>query len=321
MNRTDHLHIGIVIPTYNRATLIGETLESVLAQSRAADEIVVVDDGSTDNTRDVLAPFVRRGVRYVYQNNAHLSAARNRGEQELGPTINAVLFLDSDDRLVPDALERLAQALEATPRAPLAYGRPRFIGPSGQPTGRTWGFADFAGANVWDNLVERNFICTAGSVLLRRSAVQNANGFDTGLRRAEDWDMWLRLSERGEAFGRVATPSKPIIEYRVHAGTLSQTWEQNWPAEQAMLRAHLARPSLRENPVRHTRLEAVIARRDARLRLARDEGANAQDALLSPRHRRLRAVLDRLPIAGLYRRLPLSLRLTLRDRFGIDRSA
>lgn len=311
------MKIGIVIPTYNRAALCLETLDSVLAQQPCPEEIVIVDDGSTDNTAEALEPYRARGIRYVFQENAGLSAARNTGESALSPEIEAVLFLDSDDRFLPGALQRLHDALAGRPDASLAYGRPRFIGPDGVPTTLQWGLEDFDGPNLWERLAPRNFICTAGLVLLRRSYLNQAGEFDTSLRSSEDWDMWLRFAEGGGAFVRVAHPQEPVLEYRVHPESMSRNRSRMWENEERVYRKHIERAV--ENPVRRELLEDLLAQRKQRLEAA--DGVSAEEALLSPKHRFLRRIVEWTGMAWLYRRVPLSLRLRVRGLFGVDRWA
>jgi cellulose synthase/poly-beta-1,6-N-acetylglucosamine synthase-like glycosyltransferase len=315
------MRIGVVIPAYNRAALLVETLESILGQNPLPDEIVVVDDGSTDDTAARVEAYGSRGVRYIYQENAGLSAARNTGDASLSPEIEAVLFLDSDDRLLPDALRRLRAALAANPNACLAYGRPRFIGREGEPLTLEWGLEDFEGADLWARLAHRNFICTAGLTLLRRDALHRAGEWDTALKRAEDWDMWLRLAETGAPFVRVTDPAAPVLDYRVHPGTLSRTLDVTLPLENAMLAKHVARAEAAGDAVRAELLKRVIAEREARIAAARTEGAVLEEALLSRKHRLLRRLVERTGLAGLYRRVPLSVRLRMRGLFGVDRWA
>lgn len=111
--------LSAVIPTYNRAGLIGRAIESVLAQTYPAAEILVVDDGSEDNTRRIVEAYAER-VRYVFQTNAGVSAARNHGVRMARH--EWVAFLDSDDYWTPDHLSRMAKAIKATEgKAPLYF--------------------------------------------------------------------------------------------------------------------------------------------------------------------------------------------------------
>src|SRR5918995_1252705 len=110
--------VSVVIPCYNQAHFLVEAIESVLAQSYPRFEIVVVDDGSTDDTSEVAARYP--GVRYVYQNNQGVSAARNSGLARSEGEY--VVFLDADDRLLPEALEAGLRCLEARPECAFVSG-------------------------------------------------------------------------------------------------------------------------------------------------------------------------------------------------------
>ncbi len=127
--------MSAVIPTYNRGPLIARAVESVLAQSHRPDEIIVVDDGSVDDTALRIAPYLDR-VRYVRQDNAGSSAARNRGAQEASHPW--IAFLDSDDHWRPDHLRRIVGAIEAT------GGAARFY------FGDTLGSGTEGGRSFWD---------------------------------------------------------------------------------------------------------------------------------------------------------------------------
>src|SRR5215212_207946 len=115
--------VSVVIPCYNQAHFLGEAIESVLAQNHLRFEIVVVDDGSTDDTAEVAACYP--GVRCVRQDNRGLSAARNNGLRHSEGEY--VVFLDADDRLLPEALETGLKCFEAHPECAYVYGHFRVI--------------------------------------------------------------------------------------------------------------------------------------------------------------------------------------------------
>src|SRR5919199_424046 len=119
--------VSVVIPCYNQAHFLGEAIESVLAQSHPHFEIVVVNDGSTDNTSEVATRYP--GVRCIRQDNQGLSAARNSGLARSGGKY--VVFLDADDRLLPEALEAGLECLKAHPECAFASGRYRIIAGDG----------------------------------------------------------------------------------------------------------------------------------------------------------------------------------------------
>lgn len=212
--------IAVIIPAYNAAAYIAETIQSVLNQTRPADEIVVVDDGSTDETPGVVAGF-RPQVKAVRQQNAGEGCARKRGVDIT--TSDLLLFLDADDVLADLALEKLSDALEKQPSSALAFC-PAL---AWSPTNPALADADpWAGVSAmqdvsWDSLLMRNFIRTPGCVLMRRTALNNAGGWDADdrLRGNADWELWLRLAE-AHPFAMV---SEPLLKYRLHDDGLSRS--------------------------------------------------------------------------------------------------
>jgi glycosyltransferase involved in cell wall biosynthesis len=302
--------ISVVIPTYNRAALLVQTVESVLAQTRLPDEILIVDDGSTDDTRAVVAARYGENprVRYHYQENAWLSAARNTGFRlSVGETI---LFLDSDDLLLPGALAALEAALMAQPEAVLAYCRVQVIDNDGGIVEAETRGGEWQG-DVWPHLLHGNFIRSAGSVLVRRTALEAGGLFDETMRGSEDWDEWLRIAEVGP-FARVE--GKPLFQYRVGGPSLSEnrlrTHEYCLMVYRKLTERHTG------NPERLQLIEAAEAeyRRDT---VFDEAGRHA----LSGRHRVMRTVLERTGLAALYRKTPYGLRLALRRLFGVGRRA
>lgn len=303
------MKISVVIPTYNRADLLLQTLDSVWAQTRPADEIVVIDDGSTDDTRARLEPLAdAHRLRYVYQTNAHLSAARNRGTRETSG--DALLFLDSDDLLFSGALAALEAALTRNPDACLAYCRTQVIGPDGEIIEAQTRGAEYDGL-VWPHLLHGNFIRSAGSVLVRRNALEAAGPFDETLRGSEDWDEWLRVSETGKPFALVR---RVLFKYRSGAPSLStdrrNTHETNRRVYEKLRERHA------DNPARLAQIEAARAEYERETRFTA-----SGDFALAPRHQKARAVLEKTGLAALYRRTPYGFRLFLRRLAGVGRRA
>lgn len=181
MNQT----ISIIIPTYQHASTLVRCLDSIFAQSRAADEIIVVDDGSTDDTQEVLKEFQhRRGlgippITIINQENQGAPAARNHGFKKT--TGSLVLFCDADVEMRPEMLAELEQALKTHPDASYAY------------SGFQWGWKTFT-SFPFDaaRLKQMNYIHT--SALIRREKFPM---FDTSLKRFQDWDLWLTMLEQG----------------------------------------------------------------------------------------------------------------------------
>ncbi len=303
------MKISVVIPTYNRADLLLETLESVWAQTRPADEIVVIDDGSTDDTRARLQPFAdARRLRYVYQTNAHLSAARNRGTRE---TVgDALLFLDSDDLLFAEALAALEAALHRVPDACLAYCRTQVIGPGGEVIEAQTRGAEYEGM-VWPHLLNGNFIRSSGSVLVRRDSLEAAGPFDETLRGSEDWDEWLRVSETGKPFALVR---RVLFKYRSGAPSLS-TDRRNTHATNLRVYEKL-RERHATDTIRLAQIEAAQAEYERETRFT-----EAGDFAVAPRHQKARAVLEKTGLSDWYRRTPYGFRMLLRRVAGVGRRA
>ena len=156
--------VSVVIPCYNSARYLAETIESVRLQTYPRIEIIVVDDGSTDETARIARSC---GVRYIYQTNRGISAARNTGI--LHGQGKYVLFLDHDDRLLPRAVETGVKLLEEHPDCTLAVGEHRYIGPDGAAIGYSNKCA--VGRDHYQMLLESNFVETPCSVLHRRSGL------------------------------------------------------------------------------------------------------------------------------------------------------
>ncbi len=171
--------ISVIIPTYQHAQTIGACLESLFAQTVPPAEIIVVNDGSTDGTEEVLQPYLNR-ITLINQENRRAAVARNRGFQ--ASTGDFVIFCDADVRMRPDMLQKMCEALETHPGAGYAYSAFRF------------GWKKFSSYPFDAELLRRmNFIHT--TALIRRAAFP---GYDESLRRFQDWDLWLTMLEAGK---------------------------------------------------------------------------------------------------------------------------
>jgi len=180
--------VSVVIPTFQRRELVRQAVASALAQTVADVEVIVVDDGSTDGTREALEGLDPR-VRYVWQENRGASAARNEGIRRSAAAV--VAFLDSDDRWLPDHLAVLGELLARHRGAVLASTAPRFsIGGRARPGQAR--VVDATGLVAAETLPG----CPSG-VAVRRAELVEAGGFDERLLVFEDRDLWLRLSRRG----------------------------------------------------------------------------------------------------------------------------
>src|SRR5947209_8483011 len=207
--------VSVIVPTYNYAPFIAQALESLRAQTYPRWECLVVDDGSTDATPEIVAGYAGRDarIRYTRQKNARQAAARNTGLRACAGEY--VQFLDADDLIEPEKFERQVGYLEGRPEVDVVYGGVKFFsveGAGGRPDaapGESEWWAGVSGAGVLAALVRRNII-VINSALVRRSVVEEVGRFDEGLPPVEDWDYWLRCAALGKRF-----------EYRPFAGTLA----------------------------------------------------------------------------------------------------
>ena len=207
---TERMHenallVSVVIPCYNAERYLAETIESVLAQTYPAIEVIVVDDGSSDNTIGVAQ---RYPVRLISQKNRRVSAARNNGIRHSRGEY--VLFLDHDDRLLPRAIEIGVKLLEQNPDCLMAVGEHRYIGSHGEPLGRSSKCTN--GRDPYLTLLEHNFVETPCSALHRRSSFSTAGMFDETLFGAEDHELYLRMARSG----LIIAHDEVVSEYRQH---------------------------------------------------------------------------------------------------------
>jgi GT2 family glycosyltransferase len=208
--------VAVIVPTYNTAPFIGDALASVFAQTRPPDEVIVVNDGSPDTPalEAALAPF-RPRIRYLVQENAGVSAARNTGIR--AATMPLVAMLDSDDAWTPRYLETQIGALAADPALDIVYPNALIVGDHAH-AGRT--FMDVSpsrGPVTFEALVTQRCNVFTG-VLARRETLVRAGLYDTTLRGAEDFDLWVRVAATG---GRIGYHRTPVVQFRKRRGSLS----------------------------------------------------------------------------------------------------
>jgi alpha-1,3-rhamnosyl/mannosyltransferase len=205
-------NVSVCIPTCNREHLLKEALDSVFAQTYKDFEVVIVDDGSTDGTKEMLK---RNGftVRYYWQENQGDAAARNKLiELAEGKYIS---FLDSDDLLYPDALEKMAQAMPKGDEEVVVYGPYVAIDEQGNILHRRK--KKLYDGKITKHLFEDILIHACGSLFPRKILVE-AGGFNTALDVCSDYDLWLRLSLKYDFIGL----RKPVFKRRRHSGNISK---------------------------------------------------------------------------------------------------
>ena len=202
--------VSVVIPTYNYGHFVVDAVKSVLAQTYTDYEVIVVDDGSTDDTRARLAPLFDR-IRYVYQENQGLSAARNRGIAEARGVF--IGLLDSDDQWHSRFLELLLPWLERDPALAMVGAAATSAEPPPEEIDERQ--LKFAEVSVESFVTSHPLLPSA--VLIRRNVFDAVGMFDTSLRSVEDRDMWIRIA----LVARVGHLNGFLAWYRVHASSMS----------------------------------------------------------------------------------------------------
>ena len=198
--------VSVIIPTYNRSKLLRVAVESVLAQTYPAIEIIVVDDGSKDDTAAVMAEYAGH-VTYIEQANAGVSAARNTGfRASSGEYIN---FLDDDDTFMPTKIERQVEVLKAQPGAGLVHCGYQHVDGEGTVLDTTGLLPE---GHVLKELVCGCFV-VVHAPLIRRQCLNQVGLFDETLPWTADWDLWLRIALAGYPFACV---QEPLCTYLVH---------------------------------------------------------------------------------------------------------
>lgn len=210
--------ISVVIPTFNRRQLLAETLVSVYCQTLGDFEIIVVDDGSEDDTPALDALSSDRLV-YHRIEHAGASAARNAGLALARG--DYIAFLDSDDLWERQFLERMRAALEQVPRAGFVYCDYTTFNGHGVVQKAYLPARYKLRGNLFVQLLESDFIST-GALLIRRACLQRTGGFDPKLEIAHDWDLWLRLAREFEA----EYVDEPLVRIRIDSGGLTRNTPQ-----------------------------------------------------------------------------------------------
>lgn len=205
--------VSVIMPTYNRETYIAEAIESVLTQTRPPRQVIVVNDGSTDGTAEVVARYGDR-VQIVNKENGGKSTALNLALTMV--TEPYVWIFDDDDVAVPDALDMLITALESDPEADVAYGLiDRFFGEwTGEATQPCIGYQSDDGRMLYLKMMQ-DFFIWQGAMLVKREAYAAVGDFDVRFSRSQDYEMALRLLRHHKA---VAVP-QVMFHQRHHRGS------------------------------------------------------------------------------------------------------
>ncbi len=200
--------VSVIIPTYNRADYICETVDSVLNQTYKDFEIVVIDDGSTDNTKEKLSIFGSK-IKLINQKNSERAVSRNNGVKN--STGEYIAFLDSDDKWKENKLELQVNSLDQDKKIVLSYSQSlRIDDKSNEINSASRQLQGYNGF-LYEKLLIRNIIVSA-TPLVRRESFEKIEGFKSEYIPYEDWEFWIRLSLQGE-FSYI---NEPLAYYRLH---------------------------------------------------------------------------------------------------------
>ena len=259
--------VSAVIPTFNGERFVGQAIESALAQTYANLEIIVVDDGSTDATQEVVARYGGR-VACLRQPNAGVSAARNRGIREARGDL--IAFLDQDDAWYPEKIEKQVAIFESIKDCSVVFSDYSLMDSEGKQMRARSGIAEriarmpgveersdtvvFA-ESFFDCLLDYNVVLPS-TVLAKKECILLARGFDETLRGNEDTDLWYRLAAQGLRFACVVSA---LSSYRIHPGQVTHNAEARYRRQIGLLSRMLAEPSW--NPRLRRKLERKLAGR------------------------------------------------------------
>ncbi len=221
--------ISVIIPTFNRETFIGDAIDSALNQTFLDLEIIVVDDGSTDNTRKIVAAYKDPRIKYVYIDNSGLAAARNKGITESRGSY--LTFLDSDDILYKNALDVLYENIKKR-KVMMLYSNCCLAGEEKNiPFGLKFKKKHYEGKIFETLLLKGNFISCLG-ILIDRRVVDTVGCFDPNFRRLEDWEYFLRIAKKHE----IGYVDETLSEYRFHGGNMTDDYESQNMAKIKVIR-------------------------------------------------------------------------------------
>lgn len=205
--------VGVIIAARDAADYVGEAVSSVLAQTHRDLALVVVDDGSTDDTSTILAAFDDPRLTVIRTDGVGRSAARNRALDALDTPWIAIL--DADDRMTPDRLATQVAFLEAHPEVTVVGSAVTLIDARGRPVGRI----DPPGSpTAIERAMRRSNCVVHPSTMIRGDALRRLGGYRTAFPAAQDYDLWLRLLDDG---ARLQNLDAPLTHYRVHDDAVS----------------------------------------------------------------------------------------------------
>ncbi|HUX06175.1 MAG TPA: glycosyltransferase [Acidobacteriota bacterium] len=203
--------VSLVIPNFNRGHYLTACMESVLAQTHPEIEVIVVDDGSTDASREVLRGFANK-IKLIEQDHRGAAAARNAGVEAAGGDF--IAFLNSDDVIEPERISLQFAALEGNSEAGITFCDLKFLDAEGNRVGDIYNHDDFSRSTFLASMLERNRIGSSSAVMVRRAMLEKTGLFEEDIERKEDYGLWLRLLSIAD----VEYVPQPLVYVRVGTG-------------------------------------------------------------------------------------------------------
>ena len=207
---------SIIIPAYNAIKYLPDTLESVLKQTFTDFEILIINDGSSDNVVEWFTNITDPGIKLISQSNQGVSAARNTGIAEAKGEY--IAFLDADDLWSPTKLEKQLQCFANNPSLGLVHTAMTLVDEKGNSLGRT--FTSNVEGDALKLLLENNTIVTS-SVIVRRNCLTTVGEFNINLNSSEDWELWVRIASRYP----IGLIKEPLVFYRQHPENTTKNWQ------------------------------------------------------------------------------------------------
>ncbi|MBK1871747.1 glycosyltransferase [Marinobacter sp. 1-3A] len=239
--------VSVIVPVYNREKLVTETVASILGQTYRPIEIILINDGSTDSSLNVMQTLQQQHpslVRIIDQENQGQTISRNQGIAAANGKY--IAFLDSDDLWVPDKLELQIPLFDEG--VGLVYGGVELINESGETTGLDPCDPQIQGS-IFPQLLVKNRM-TGGSVVVLREALDKVGMFDPEFSAAENWDLWLRICKKYE----VRLVNKPVVKYRLHQSNMSKDIILMQDAKRQIIEKHCDRHSSDKLVARYSKL-------------------------------------------------------------------
>lgn len=212
--------ISVIIPTYNRADLLPRAIKSVLSQTFQDFELIIVDDGSTDNTKEVVEEFQKRDrrIKYIWQEKNSGAPAKPTNIGIMNSTGEFIAILEHDDEWLPQKLEKQIAIFNDSKNNMLGLVGCDVLVVSNKT--RYFRVPKVKKGKTFEKFLKSTFICSASSALIRRSVFQDVGLFDENLFSVQDWEMWTKMAYAGYAFKFIR---EPLLRYYIHGQNITAT--------------------------------------------------------------------------------------------------